>query len=76
MRTPMFTLWFVLALLNLYGCANVVYPLSTGSHSEAAMATKDKKYRVVVWATHPAVSSTITSLLQRSGHTVVERAKL
>jgi hypothetical protein len=62
--------------LNLAGCAHTVYPVTTGSHALIDSANKDKKFRFVVWATHPSMASTITSFLQSAGHTVVERSRL
>ena len=62
--------------LNLVGCAHQVYPVTTGSHAPIDPANKDKKFRFVVWATHPAIATTIMSFVQQAGHTVVERSRL
>ena len=64
----------------LLGCthsgAHGVYPITTGSRAPIDPANKDKKFRLVVWATHPAIASPIMSLVQKAGHTVVERSRL
>ena len=64
-------------LIFLAGCSsNIVYPISTGSHAPTDPANKDKKYRFVVWSNHPPIANAISSLLQRGGHIVVERARI
>jgi len=67
---------FALNIVVLSGCASTVYPVTTGSHAPIDPANKDKKYRFVVWATHPAIAATIMTLLQQGGQTVVERSRL
>ncbi len=62
--------------LSLISCAHTVYPVTTGSHAKIDPANVGKKYRFVVWATHPAIASTTMSILQQAGHTVVERSRL
>ena len=66
---------FVLSSV-LVGCAGTVYPVTTGSHAPIDPANKDKKFRFVVWATHPTIAATIMSFVQQAGHTVVERSRL
>src|SRR5712692_15157 len=66
---------FVLSSV-LQGCAGTVYPVTTGSHAAIDPANKDKKFRFVVWATHPTIAATIMSFVQQAGHTVVERSRL
>lgn len=60
----------------LIGCSHTVYPITTGFHAPMDPANKDKKFRFVVWATHPAIASTAMTLVQQAGHTVVERSRL
>lgn len=77
LRLPLAVIFLSVFLsANLVGCAHNVYPITTGSHAPINPADKDKKYRMVVWATHPAIASTIMSLAQQAGHTVVERSRL
>jgi len=58
--------------LGLISCSTV-YPVTTGSHVQNEM---EKKYRMVIWATHPAMASTIMSMAQQGGNTIVERSRL
>lgn len=67
----------ILCLSFLFGCAkHTVYPITTGSHAPINLAEAGKKGRFVIWASHPAVATTLMSLLQQSGQTVVERSRL
>jgi hypothetical protein len=72
------TLLLMIALCSSFimGCANQVYPVTTGFHALSSPADKDKKRRLVVWATHPAIATTVMSLAQQTGHTVLERSRL
>lgn len=70
--------FFIIALCSssIMGCAKQVYPVTTGFHAPSSPADKDKKRRLVVWATHPAIATTVMSLAQQAGHTVLERSRL
>lgn len=63
-------------LLLIAGCANTIYPISTGSHAPIDPANKEKRYRYVVWSNHPAMGNALSAWLQRGGHTIVERARI
>ena len=68
----------VFSSANMVACAHI-YPITTGSHAPIGLHEPihpDKKYRIVVWATHPAIASTVMSMAQQTGYTVVERSRL
>ena len=65
-----------LSLFVLPGCANTVYPVTTGFHAPIDPSQLNMKRRVVVWSNHAGVGNAIIGWLQHGGHTVVERARL
>lgn len=65
------------------GCSQVpaVYTISTGSHihlTDEELANRQKKpsRRFVVWGNHKGATNSAIQVIQRSGNSVVERARL
>ena len=65
----------VLILLVVAGCSSRLYPTSTGFHASGKpLAVGGLRQTYVIWSTDAGISTHLTGLLLRSGHTVVERS--
>jgi hypothetical protein len=85
MSKSLSVLSLILVIIVSIGCQgnNAVRTISTGSHVpfsdekwEKIQNKKDDKLRFVVWGNHAGATQAAVELLQQSGQTVVERARL
>ncbi len=80
-REPVFIeqcmVWAMLGLtLALAGCADTIYPVTTGYHIPVSQETLTTPRRVVVWSNNSVSERAIVDGMQKNGHTVIGRAQL
>jgi len=66
----------ILLAMAVYGCAQPMYPVTSGFHAPDYPGPQKAPQRIVIWSNNPAVSTAMMGWMQQTGQMVFERSRV